>query len=341
MELYYNQKQCKKNDKMKEKLVIYSPSAEKITPKDDAFHGSPKRIAAEWWYFDAVFDNGYSAHLGFKTFSRGKLGLVSPMIELYRNGNLLVQKQSRHLFRDFKTSEEYPKAEILNKKIIRFDYERYRKTREWVYNFNLRIDECFVDLDFIGLTEGFKIETENESWTVALPKAKVKGEIKIKDEKISVEGTGYHDHNWNYSLLTVMNYGVGWYWGKISSKTLNIVWAKIVKSSDRYELIGVINKDNNGFYNINPRNVKFTLDNFSGRGRKRIPTTISLEINDEINGENINADIKMRADKIHFGKALVAPYWRYHMKPSGFISINNEKEKVEDISIAEYLKFSF
>ena len=326
---------------MKEKLVIYSPPAEKITPKDDAFHGSPNRIAAEWWYFDAVFDNGYSTHLGFKTFSRGKIGLVSPMIELYKDGDLLTQKQSRYLFRDFKTSKEYPEAIISKKQVIRFDNERYEKTGEWAYNFNLRIDEYFVDLDFVGSTNGFKIETENEGWTVALPKAKVKGEIKIKDEKISVEGTGYHDHNWNYSLLTVMNYGIGWYWGKISAETFNLIWAKIVKSSNRYELIAIVNEDNNGFYNINPRNVIFTLNDFFGRGRKRIPKSISFRINDKINRKNIEADIEMKADKIHFGKALVAPYWRYHMKPSGFISINGKKEEVKNVCIAEYIKFSF
>jgi len=326
---------------MKEKLVIYSPPAEKITPKDDAFHGSPKRIAAEWWYFDAVFDNGYSTHLGFKTFSRGKLGLVSPMIELYREGDLLIQKQSRHLFKNFKTSKEYPKTEISGRKIINFDYDRYRKTGEWLYNFNLQIDECSVNLDFIGLTEGFKIETENESWTVALPKAKVRGEIQIEDKKMNVKGVGYHDHNWNYSLLTVMNYGVGWYWGKISSKTFNMIWAKIVKSSNRYELIAVVNEDNNGFYNINPRNITFKLDDFYGRGRKRIPRNISIKISDKVNEKNIEADIEMKADKIHFGKALVAPYWRYHMKNTGFISINGKKEKIENTCITERIKFSF
>lgn len=326
---------------MKEKLVIYSPAAEKITPKDDAFHGSPRRIAAEWWYFDAVFDNGYSAHLGVKTFSRGKIGLVSPNIEVYKDGDLVIQKQSRHLFRNFKTSKEYPRVEVSNKKIIRFDYERYKRTGEWVYNYNLKIDDCIVNLDFIGLTEGFKIETENESWTVALPKAKVKGEIQVKGEKINVKGIGYHDHNWNYSLLTVMNYGIGWYWGKISSKSFSIIWAKIMKSSNRYEMISVVNKDNNGFYNINPRKIQLKLDNFSGKGRKKIPTTIFLKIDDFVNGENIKADVKMNADKIHFGKALVAPYWRYHIEPSGFISINGKEETVTGTCIAEYLKFSF
>ncbi|RLF51696.1 MAG: hypothetical protein DRN24_04525 [Thermoplasmata archaeon] len=327
----------KKHTMSEEKLVKYTPPAERITPKDDAFHGSPKRISAEWWYFDAVFDNGYSSHLGFKTFSKGKIGLVSPMIELYKDGELVVQKQKKHLFKNFRTSKEYPMAEVSDKPIIMFDKERYKKTGEWVYNFNLEIDECLVDLDFIGLTEGFKIETENESWSVALPKASVKGEIQVNDEKIKVKGIGYHDHNWNYSLLTVMNYGIGWYWGKIRSETFNIVWAKIVKSSNRYELIAVVNIDNNSFYNINPENIVFKVDDFTGRYRRKIPTSISIEINDE----NIKADVKMKADKIHFGKALVAPYWRYHMKTDGFIYVNGEKENVEGICITEYLKFSF
>ncbi len=44
--------------------------AQEITPIDDAFHGSPKRMAAEWWYFDALLNDDISIHVGFKTFTK-------------------------------------------------------------------------------------------------------------------------------------------------------------------------------------------------------------------------------------------------------------------------------
>lgn len=323
---------------MKEKLVISTPPAEKIIPKDDTFHGSPKRLAAEWWYFDAIFNNNYSVHLGFKTFSKGRFGLISPMIEIYRDGNIITRKQKIHLFKDFRAYEDYPKIGVSGKTVIDFDNETYLKNGRWIYNYNLKIDDYYVDLDFFGLTEGFKIETKNESWVVPLPKARVKGEIRIKNEKVEVEGIGYHDHNWNYSLLSFINYGKGWYWGKVCSKTFTITWAKIMKSSHKYESIAIFNKDRGTFYNIDPRDIDFKFEDFSGRGRNRIPRTIIIKLSTS-DKNDIRAYLVMKAEKIHFSRALVAPYWRYHMKPKGFISFKNKKERVEDVCIVECLKF--
>jgi len=79
-----------------------------ISPADDAFHGSPKRVAAEWWYFDAIFNNNYSVHIGFKIFSRKKFGIVTPNIEFYKHGKLVVKTAKRYLFRNFETSKEVP-----------------------------------------------------------------------------------------------------------------------------------------------------------------------------------------------------------------------------------------
>jgi predicted secreted hydrolase len=325
---------------MKEKLVKYNPPAESTTPKDDAFHGSPRRIAAEWWYFDAIFNNNYSAHLGFKTFSRKNLGFVSPMIEIYKNGELEAQVQKRCLWKNFQTSKTFPLAKLFNKPFIEFDIERYNKTGEWIYHITSQIEDYLVNLTFIGATKGWKIETKNESWTVALPKARVNGELVIKDKKIKVEGVGYHDHNWNYSLLTVMNYGVGWYWGKIKSKTYNVVWAKIDKSSKRYELLAIVNKDDGGFYNINHKKIVFETKEIVKNNRWKIPTVYTLKINDEVDGVPIDIDVEMVSKNMHHYKALVAPYWRHHMKTRGHISLDNKKEEIDDIQIAEYLKFS-
>ena len=36
------------------------PELFRLNRVDDAFHGRPSPDAFEWWYLDAIFDNGYS-----------------------------------------------------------------------------------------------------------------------------------------------------------------------------------------------------------------------------------------------------------------------------------------
>lgn len=311
-----------------------------ITPKDDAFHGSKKQVSAEWWYFDAVFTNEYSIHIGCRTFSLRKFGMVQPFLEFYKNGKLEVEKKKRFLFKNFETSRTQPLVKLFKKTVIEFDYEKYKKDDKWVYTIDIKLEDCRARLEFIGDVEGFKIETPAESWTVALPKAKVTGEIEFKGKKIKVQGTGYHDHNWNYTLLTPLTYGKCWYWGKIRSKNHNIVWANVVKKDDRWELLAIVNNEKKGFYNINPENIIFKPDRYILDNKKKTPTYFTLKIDDIINKTPIKADIEMKVQNMHYSSVLRSPYWRYHVQTSGFISVNGKKEKIDDIQIMEFLKFS-
>ncbi|MFO7678003.1 MAG: hypothetical protein R6V50_06465, partial [Thermoplasmatota archaeon] len=46
-----------------------------INPSDDAYHGNINLLDIEWWYFDAVFENGYSIHFGLRTYHIKKSGI--------------------------------------------------------------------------------------------------------------------------------------------------------------------------------------------------------------------------------------------------------------------------
>jgi len=266
--------------------------------------------------------------------------MVQPFLEFYKNGNLEVEKKKRFLFRNFETSKAKPLVNLFKKPIIEFDYEKYKKEGKWIYRVDLKIEDCKANLEFIGDGDGFKIETSAESWTVALPKAKVKGEIEYKGKKIKVEGTGYHDHNWNYTFLTALTYGKCWYWGKIRSKNYNIVWANVVKKDDRWDLLAVINHDKKGFLNIQPENITFKAEKYITDNKRKTPTFFTLKINDIVNKIPIKADIKMKVKDLHYSSVLRSPYWRYHVEISGFILIDGKKEEINDIQIMEFLNFS-
>ncbi len=265
---------------------------------------------------------------------------MQPFLEFYKKGELVVEKKKRFLFRNFETSKKYPFVKLFKKPIIEFDYKRYNETGEWAYTIDMNIDGCKANLLFTGLSKGFKIETEKESWTVALPKAKVNGELSFNGKKSKVEGIGYHDHNWNYTFLTALTYGSCWYWGKIRSKNFNIVWANVVKKDGRWDLLAVVNKERDDFYNINPNNIDFKADNYIRDHRKKTPTQFKLKIDDIVNGASIKLDVKMKVRNLHYSSVLRSPYWRYHVDTSGFVSIDGQKERIDNVQIMEFLKFS-
>ena len=59
-----------KSDQKPCTLLDYKRTVTPIIPSDDAFHGSLRHIGAEWWYFDALFADDLSIHVGYKTFSK-------------------------------------------------------------------------------------------------------------------------------------------------------------------------------------------------------------------------------------------------------------------------------
>ncbi|MFW6119867.1 MAG: hypothetical protein ACOC80_03070 [Petrotogales bacterium] len=321
--------------------------ANTITPKDDAFHGNINLLDVEWWYFDAVFDNGYSIHVGIRTYHIRNSGIVESRINIYKKGKAKVETRKTDLFSNFYTSYCHPCIRFDDKPVVEFDQAHYRKTGEWKYHISLTIDLHKVDLTFIGTTQGWKIETSDTSWTVALPKAKVSGTITINGNTIPVKGVGYHDHNWDYSPVTSFK-NIGWFWGRIMGETLNVTWAKTIHTPEKSDLLAVINQDKNNvqnkkeFYSIPPAHILFTPKKFSNKYQQRIPTEFDFNITDTISDDHIpiNANIHMKTLSTQHTRIFTAHYWRYHVKTMGKISVASTTEILENkIQIMELLTF--
>jgi len=307
-----------------------------IVPQDDGFHGS-KKLAAEWWYFDGVFGDDYSFHIGIRTFSRKNRGTAILIFELYQKEAIIFEKRKRFSFKDMETTQEYPSVTMLNQSILDFDIQRYKKEGTWVYRLHCTIDDSTADLVLTGITQGFKIETPKESWTVALPKATVKGTIKHNGNTLSVNGIGYHDHNWNYTLLSALTYGKGWYWGKIKSNTITIVWANVLKRSGYQDLLAIVCPDHDTFHNINPETMTFQTIKHQRYKRRTIPSQISLTFKDETKETRIEGSFLMDVQHIHYSKVFFASYWRYHVNIKGSITVNDTTEHMDTRQIMEYL----
>jgi len=307
-----------------------------IIPKDDGFHGS-KKLSAEWWYFDGVFSEGYSFHVGIRTFTRKSRGRTILFFELYKDDQIIFEKKEKFSFKEVATKTDYPSVMINNKPILEFDINRYKKNNEWVYHIMMPIDGCHADLTFTSITKGFKIETAKESWTVAVPKARVQGVIGYEGKNLTVDGIGYHDHNWNYTLISAFTYGKGWFWGKIKSDTFTMVWANVLKRSGFEDLLAIVCPDHNGFFNINPDNIEFEITSYQKYQRRRIPSSIHLSLQEMVKGHPIKVDVNMDVDHVHFTKVFFASYWRYHVHITGLITVDKKTENIDGMQIMEYL----
>jgi len=317
-----------------------------ITPKDDVFHGNINIIDVEWWYFDAVFDNGYSIHIGIRVYHLKNSGLLESRINIYKNGIVESESTKRDFYNSFVPSNKYPDLKINGKKVVEFNRERYEKYGEWIYDVSIKIGNIDVNLNFIGTTTGWKIETSETCWAVALPKAQVKGEINFQDRKISVKGIGYHDHNWGYSPSTMFK-NIGWFWGRVTGDFLNLTWANTIHNIKKGDLLAVINQDEKTpkstkqYYSINPKYIKFIPKNFKKNHRKLIPTEFDLIINSTLEPDiPIHAEIHMKSIFTQHSKIFTAHYWRYHVESYGKITINSKIDTLDKKNqIMEFLLF--
>ena len=84
--------------------------AEEIIPKDDASHGNSNLLDIEWWYFDAIFDNGYSVHVGLRTYHIKNSGILQARITIYKDGITIVEEIKPFLFSNFFDQIKSPEA---------------------------------------------------------------------------------------------------------------------------------------------------------------------------------------------------------------------------------------
>ena len=307
-----------------------------ITIKDDAFHASDAPRFTEWWYFDAVFDNGYSIELNIRVLSiiKKRFVLIYKRIDLYKDGKLIKHHRKKYGLKNFEASNDKPYVKIDGKEIIK-GYED-KKTGKYIYDLNFEIENTSAELHLESCTKGWKGNNPGgDGWAVIMPRADASGKIIVDNKEIKVKGIAYHDHNWDvrYSA-TKENHG--WFWGKIYSKSFTVTWATIYKNKNIGQPLLVINENNGNYINFKSDQIKFIADKLSIDNKKMIPTHFTLEAD---NGKD-KLKMDMQTKDLHHDTVMIRyHYWRYHVKCNGTITMGDKSEKVKDIQIAEFLRF--
>jgi len=310
----------------------YSFIPDDINLRDDAFHGADSLHFTEWWYFDSIFDNGYSIQIGIRIVGLANQGLVHLRLDIYKDGKLISHEIKPYLIWEIFASKEIPLVELNGKKIM----EGYidNETGNMVYDLDIKLDTSSTNLKFIGCTTGWQGRTPGGKWAVILPRAEVEGSINFNNEKINVSGIGYHDHNWEVTLFTGINFG--WHWGKMNSESYTITWAKIMTTRFWGQSLLVINEKNEGYINIEPEYIDIQINEYTINQGMLIPYSFTIDAEKG----NVSMHVDMEVIDIHHVRWMgIINYWRYHMQCKGFISIGNIFEPINQMEITEFIRF--
>lgn len=286
------------------KKCSFSFSPTDITIKDDAFHGSESSRFTEWWYFDAVFDNGYSAQMSVRVLSiiRKRLFLIYQRLDIYKDGKLIKHNKIRYPLKEFNASYDKPLVKLNDKEVIEGHVDK--STGNWVYNLSFDMGDYSANLHLEGETKGWKGKTPStpggDRWAVLLPRAKASGILKVNNKEIKVRGIGYHDHNWEVKGSAALK-NLGWFWGKIYTENYTITWATIFRNIDLGQSLLVINKKNGGYINVKPEHISFIGKDLQVNNKKLIPYKIVIKAKNS----EVDLDFLMKILDIHHVKMMI------------------------------------
>ena len=314
-------------------LDNHGTSVEDITLRDDAFHGRGELPFIEWWYFDAKLDNGYSLALGVQVLNIFARGIATTRLTLFQQGSVIMKSYEKYFLRDFSASSDVPSVFIEGNQVLLGTYDAVKDC--FVYNVTLNAPEGSVSLQFVGVTKGWKRQQQTgDWWAVVLPHANVTGTITLNDTTMNVTGNGYHDHNWGIGPRVALHFG--WFWGTCSSSNYTVTWAEIRTTRVTQLPIMVVNTIDGGYLEIPSETIWFSTDNISLDHFKRVPWFFNIETITE----HVFVVIDMEVISVDHTEMLgFINYWRYHVRCSGTIIVDGHMEKVDGISIMEYLRF--
>lgn len=316
--------------------AVHEPMAsalQDITLRDDAFHGHGKLPYAEWWYFDAVFDNGYSVTMGVKVFSILGRGRVNTRLNLYNQGILVVGSDETRPMTEFSASTDIPSVAVAGKRLIFGSYDTF--SGHFEYNVSCEVPQGTVSLHYVGCTQGWKRQQQaGEWWAVVLPRATVTGTITLENTTMNVAGTGYHDHNWDVSPSVALHFG--WFWGTFASSNYTVTWAMVYPTRLTRRPMMVVNEKDGGYLDIPPETIWFSAKEAKIDHFRLVPRFL----NTETMTEQVFLVVNMQVLSVDHARFLgFINYWRYHVKCTGTIMKNGHTETVDGVFIAEYLRF--
>lgn len=204
----------------------------------------------EWWYFDAILDNGVKAVIQFFTKAGMKNiqkdgDVPSVTIKITTADGKLYEDEARPNVSECRYGKEKCDVHIGECSFVGDfkEYDIYAKGKKGVT----------ADLKLISHAKPYRPGTayfdfgegEYYTWLCAVPQGEVSGTLCFGGQTITVHGTGYHDHQWgNRFYLPEWN---NWLWARQSFEDYSVLTFDFITSKEagykRIPIIFIQNKD--------------------------------------------------------------------------------------------------
>ncbi len=211
----------------------------KSSVADDVWHPNDRKSAYEWWYFDAISDDGRDVVtiIFFDNFVFSPLynrqcakringdlrRFPAVAFVLYRDGKPIYRALNEFEEKDFKSKTELPFCQIGESK---FEFEEIPYGNRYILSIDAVLSgekRIRASLEWLLVESDFNLaETKNSNnshfWNLVSPRSDVTGKIEVSDrnEKLidlrQFRGTGYHDHNSDSRWLP--DAIAEWQWGR-------------------------------------------------------------------------------------------------------------------------------
>ncbi len=206
-----------------------------IKPWEDGMRTDGSRGTYEWWYFDAVLDDGAKLVVVFLTKDFAAVSKpLSPAIriDLTLPDGTSIEKIGEFAAETFSASTETCEVRI-GDNAFAGDLHTYKVRAS--------VEDVEVDITLIGQVPAWRPETgywlfgeEGEryfAWLPSVPQGRVEATYKVGGDSRTVTGVGYHDHNWgNAPMLDLMHH---WYWARGAAGPYSVI-ASYITAEKRY-----------------------------------------------------------------------------------------------------------
>lgn len=222
----------------------------------DTWHPEKDAKAYEWWYFDALSDDGREAivivfldnfiysprYNAINGAGREGRGFPAVSCTFYSNGKRVYRAESEYSASDFRASETTPDCGIGKSE---FHFESASYGSGYVVHIDLPLTggrRLLANLEWLSIesdfgTAPFCYDESAHCWNMVAPRCDVSGKVTVTDAKgreidaKSFRGTGYHDHNLDNRWLakTVKE----WHWGRAHYADMTAVFCRYAEIGTR------------------------------------------------------------------------------------------------------------
>lgn len=203
-----------------------------VQPWEDGQRDNYRKNAFEWWYFDAILDDGtkiaacYCTKTQPFTFVKG----AHPSVSVHITDADGKEYRANH--RKFKKDEISFSKEGCDVKlgphVFKGDLQDYHIKAEPVDGLGFDVtltkqgSSWRPGTGYIGFGENADGRPEKYfTWTCMVPRGRVEGTVTINGKTHHITGTGYHDHQWGDTIqFQFLN---NWLWSRQQTKDYGLV----------------------------------------------------------------------------------------------------------------------